>query len=67
MWTGLLKRHPANRVAQFSLGVPVVGLTTGMLVLGEAITGWQWAGIALVVAALATVLLAPRFSGKNRA
>ena len=37
------------------------------LVLGEAITGWQWAGIALVVAALATVLLAPRFSGKNRA
>jgi hypothetical protein len=25
MWTGLLKRHPANRVAPFSLGVPVVG------------------------------------------
>ena len=65
MWTGLLKRHPANRVAPFSLGVPVVGLTTGMLVLGEVITAWQWAGIALVVAALATVLLAPRFSGKS--
>lgn len=57
LWTGLLKRHPANRVAPFSLGVPVVGLATGMLVLGEAITPWQWAGIFLVVVALACVML----------
>ena len=57
LWTGLLKRHPANKVAPFSLGVPVVGLATGMLVLGEIITPWQWAGIALVVAALACVML----------
>lgn len=57
LWTGLLKRHPANRVAPFSLGVPIVGLTAGMLVLGESITPWQWAGIALVVAALACVML----------
>jgi O-acetylserine/cysteine efflux transporter len=57
LWTGLLKRHPANRVAPFSLGVPVVGLTAGMLVLGEAITPWQWAGIALLVAALGCVML----------
>ncbi len=60
LWTGLLKRHAANRVAPFSLGVPVVGLGAGMLVLGEAITPWQWAGIALVVAALACVMLGPR-------
>lgn len=60
LWTGLLKRHPANRVAPFSLGVPVVGLTTGMLVLGEGITPWQWAGITLVVAALGCVM----FGGK---
>ncbi|MGH8848493.1 MAG: EamA family transporter, partial [Polaromonas sp.] len=57
LWTGLLKRHPANRVAPFSLGVPIVGLATGMLVLGEVITPWQWAGIALVVAALGCVML----------
>jgi O-acetylserine/cysteine efflux transporter len=57
LWTDLLKRHPANRVAPFSLGVPVVGLATGMLVLGEVITPWQWAGIALVVGALACVML----------
>jgi O-acetylserine/cysteine efflux transporter len=57
LWTGLLKRHPANRVAPFSLGVPIVGLAAGMLVLGEVIAPWQWAGIALVVAALVSVML----------
>ena len=61
MWTGLLKRHPANRVAPFSLGVPVVGLAAGLLLLGETITVWQWAGIALVVAALACVMLGARW------
>jgi O-acetylserine/cysteine efflux transporter len=57
LWTGLLKRHPANRVAPFSLGVPLVGLAAGMLVLGEDISAWQWAGTALVVAALGCVML----------
>jgi O-acetylserine/cysteine efflux transporter len=57
LWTSLLKRHPANRVAPFSLGVPVVGLAAGMLVLGEVVTPWQWAGTALVVAALGCVML----------
>jgi O-acetylserine/cysteine efflux transporter len=56
MWTALLKRHPANRVAPFSLGVPVVGIAAGMGLLGEAVSGWQWAGILLVVAALACVM-----------
>jgi len=66
MWTGLLKRHPANRVAPFSLGVPVVGLAAGLLWLGESITAWQWAGIALVVAALGWVMLGGTRSGAAR-
>jgi len=60
MWTGLFKRHPANRVAPFSLGVPVVGLAAGVGLLNEVITPWQWAGIACVVAALAVVMLGGR-------
>ncbi len=67
MWTGLLKRHPANRVAPFSLGVPVVGLATGMIVLGEVVTAWQWAGVALVVAALAVVMLGPMWIARRAA
>ena len=65
MWTSLLKRHPANRVAPFSLGVPVVGITAGMVILGEQITTWQWGGIALVVAALLTVMFGGRVWGKS--
>ena len=60
LWTGLLRRHPANRVSPFGLGVPVVGLAAGMGVLGETVTPWQWAGIALLVAALACVMLGGR-------
>ncbi len=60
LWTGLLKRHPANKVAPFSLGVPIVGLATGMIVLGEVITPWQWGGIALLAAALVCVMLGGR-------
>jgi O-acetylserine/cysteine efflux transporter len=52
LWTRLLKRHSANRVAPFSLGVPVVGLAAGMLMLGEQVSRWQWAGIVFVIAAL---------------
>ena len=65
LWTALLKRHSANRVAPFGLGVPVVGLAAGMLVLGESVTAWQWAGIVLVVAALACVLFGDRYLNKK--
>lgn len=64
LWTSLLKRHPANRVAPFSLGVPVVGITAGMVVLGEQITQWQWGGIGLVVAALLTVMFGAQLARK---
>ncbi len=52
MWTQLLKRHAASRVAPFSLGVPVVGLVAAIVLLGETVTALQWLGSGLVVAAL---------------
>jgi len=61
MWTRLLKRHPVNRVAPFSLGVPVAGITSGMLILGDTINGWQWGGIALIVAALICTMFGGRW------
>ena len=68
MWTWLLKRHAANRVAPFSLGVPVIGLAAGMLALGETVSGWQWAGSACVVMALAVVMFGGRWRrGAHRA
>jgi O-acetylserine/cysteine efflux transporter len=56
LWTGLLKRHAANRVAPFSLGVPVIGLAAGLWLLGEQVSRWQWAGAALVIVALLAVM-----------
>jgi O-acetylserine/cysteine efflux transporter len=62
LWTGLLKRHPANRVAPFSLATPVIGLAAGLVLLGETITPWQWAGTAFVIAALACVMFGGRWT-----
>ncbi|WP_315128929.1 EamA family transporter [Comamonas antarctica] len=60
LWTSLLKRHAASRVAPFSLGVPVIGLGAGIVLLGERVTPWQWAGGACIVMALVVVLLGAR-------
>jgi O-acetylserine/cysteine efflux transporter len=63
LWTGLLKRHPMNRVAPFSLAVPVVGISSGMLVFGDVISTWQWAGTALIVVSLVIVMFGARWLG----
>jgi len=55
LWTTLLNRHAANRVAPFSLGMPVVGLSAGMLILNEPVDALQWAGATLVMSALVFV------------
>ncbi|WP_332877951.1 EamA family transporter [Massilia sp. S19_KUP03_FR1] len=65
LWTALLKRHPANRIAPFSLGVPVVGISAGMLLLGDRITAWQWAGIGFIVFSLAVVVFGQRWLGPS--
>jgi O-acetylserine/cysteine efflux transporter len=68
MWTGLLKRHPASRVAPFSLGVPLVGVAAGILMLGDVISAWQWAGIGLLGASLVVALgVGPRLARKAEA
>ena len=51
-WSYLLSRHPANRVAPWSLLVPVAGLITASIVLDERLSPIQWTGCLLVVAGL---------------
>jgi O-acetylserine/cysteine efflux transporter len=52
MWARLLKRHPAGRVAPFSLLVPVVGLYAAWLVFDERLAALQWLGVAVVALGL---------------
>ncbi len=60
LWSGLLSRHPANKVAPFSLLVPLVGLLSAGLLLGERLTLWQGLGSVLLLAGLVINL----FGGK---
>ncbi len=52
IWGRLLSRYPASQVAPFSLLVPVVGLTSASLLLGDRLGGWQMAGALLVMLGL---------------
>lgn len=61
VFTLLLTRHPPGRVAPFTLLVPVVGLVTASLVLGERLGAWQWVGCLLVMAGLLVNMLATRW------
>ncbi|OAJ58313.1 acetylserine transporter [Paraburkholderia ginsengiterrae] len=53
LWSRLLSRHPASQVAPFSLLVPIVGLASASLFLGEQLSAAQVGGAALVMAGLA--------------
>jgi len=67
VWTRMLSRYPANRVAPFSLLVPVVGLTTGWLVFGEALQPVHFAGGALLMVGLLLNLFGERLWVLKRA
>lgn len=49
IWTWLLSRHPAGHVAPFSLLVPVFGMTSAWLFLGEAAHPGELVGAAFIV------------------
>ena len=53
LWTRLLQRHAASTVAPLSLLVPVIGLLSAMLLLGERPTGVQWLGTTAVLLGMA--------------
>jgi O-acetylserine/cysteine efflux transporter len=60
VWGWLLARHPAATVAPMALLVPVFGMATSALTLGEALPAWKLGAAGLVIAGLAINLLWPR-------
>ena len=64
LWSYLLTRYPAAQIAPLSLGVPIVGLSSAALILGESISPMQWLGIVLVLFGLLTNTFGGRFKRK---
>ena len=52
IWNWLLKRHPVGTVVPFTLLVPVVGVVTSIVVLGESFERWKMLAGLLVIAGL---------------
>ncbi|HEV2673870.1 MAG TPA: EamA family transporter [Aliidongia sp.] len=67
LWGTLLKRHPASRVAPFSLLVPVFGLVIAAICLDERLDQTKVAAGGLVFAGLALVVFKPRFRRRSAA
>ncbi|MFI1165211.1 EamA family transporter [Streptomyces sp. NPDC020801] len=57
-WGWLLRRHAASTVAPFSLLVPVFGMSSAALFLGEPVTLLRWCAAALLVGGVAVTSLA---------
>ncbi|MDB5541345.1 MAG: acetylserine transporter [Devosia sp.] len=59
-WSYLLSRYPAGVVAPFSLLVPIAGIGSAALLLGETISGLEIVGSALVFVGLLLNVFGPR-------
>lgn len=63
-WAWLLSRYPVATVAPMALLVPVFGMGTSALWLGEPLQDWKLAAAGLVMAGLALNLLWPRLAAR---
>lgn len=59
-WGWLLGRYPAATITPMALLVPIFGMGSSALLLGEGLPGWKLAAAALVLGGLALNLLWPR-------
>ncbi|MEU8619352.1 EamA family transporter [Streptomyces sp. NPDC048623] len=56
-WGWLLRRYPASSVAPFSLLVPVFGMSSSALILGEGVSALRWCAAVLLVGGVALTSL----------
>ena len=66
VWSFLLSRYPANLVSPFALLVPVFGISSGVIFLGEPFGSAAIIGSLLVMAGLVLTVLGPRILGNRK-
>ncbi|UHL63465.1 EamA family transporter [Paralcaligenes sp. KSB-10] len=64
LWGRLLGRHPVSKIAPLSLLIPVIGLVSSWLLLGEHLSLIQWVGGAVVMLGLALNVFGLQFAQK---
>lgn len=57
MWSILLGKYPASKISPLSLMVPVTGLISARIVLGENLSSLQWIGGIIILLGLAVSVL----------
>ena len=65
-WAALLHRYSVALISPFALLIPISGLVSGALVLGETLSPVQAVGALLVFAGLATNVYGPRLLARLR-
>jgi len=65
-WARLLHRYPTALIAPFALLIPVTGLASGLLFLGEGLSALQIAGVLVLFAGLAVNLYGARLARRIR-
>jgi O-acetylserine/cysteine efflux transporter len=66
-WAWLLARHPAATIAPLSLLVPVFGMGSAAVLLGEPLTSWKLTAAVLVLGGLALNTLYPAWERRRLA
>jgi O-acetylserine/cysteine efflux transporter len=59
-WARLLHRYPTGLIAPFGLLIPVSGIASGAIFLGESLAPLQALGVALVFVGLVENVYGPR-------
>ena len=63
-WAALLHRYPTGLISPFALLIPVSGLASGALFLGESLAAMQVAGVLLVLAGLVVNVYGARIKAR---
>jgi O-acetylserine/cysteine efflux transporter len=66
MWARLLSLYPASQVTPFALCIPIAGIASAALLLGEQVSGLEIAGGLFVFAGLLVNIFGARFVGRLR-
>ena len=63
IWSILMRKYPTSTIAPFALLVPVTGMLSATILLGEAMQWWKIVAGLMVLGGLAVNLFGARFAG----